>query len=180
MEPSRILFDGLQPFALADRGVTGGFFSSVAGVLDRHPNFIIYLIVWLLYYIIFWLHLRSVDDTRVYIFIYKYVQTGVIYWAEEGPKCNVMLTIIFFLSFFFLIIFKVERICWTEQGLKCNVMPTIIFFLFLRLNGSVNGLKPRTYYYCNHYPKWKYQNALSQHQEAVRLVGMRNFENKTF
>ena len=45
MEPSRILFDGLQPFALADRGVTEGFFSYVAGVLDRHPNFIIYLIV---------------------------------------------------------------------------------------------------------------------------------------
>ena len=103
MEPSRILFDGLQQFALADRGVTGGFFSSVPGVLDRHPNFIIYLIVWLLYYIIFWLHLRSVDDTRVYIFIYKYVQTSVIYWAEEGPKCNVMLTIIFFFSFFLLL-----------------------------------------------------------------------------
>ena len=31
--------------------------------------------------------------------------------------------------------------------LKCNVMPSIIFFLFLRLNGSVNGLKPRIYYY---------------------------------
>ena len=45
MEDSRILFDGLQLLALADRGVTGGFFSSVAGVLDRHPNFIIYLIV---------------------------------------------------------------------------------------------------------------------------------------
>ena len=45
MEPSQILFDGLQLFALADRGVTEGFFSSVAGVLDRHPNFIIYLIV---------------------------------------------------------------------------------------------------------------------------------------
>ena len=45
MEHSRILFDGLQLFALADRGVTEGFFSSVAGVLDRHPNFIIYLIV---------------------------------------------------------------------------------------------------------------------------------------
>ena len=45
MGPSRILFDNLQPLALADRGVTGGFFSSVAEVLDRHPNFIIYLIV---------------------------------------------------------------------------------------------------------------------------------------
>ena len=45
MEPSQILFDDLQLFALADSGVTGGFFSSVAGVLDRHPNFIIYLIV---------------------------------------------------------------------------------------------------------------------------------------
>ena len=30
MEPSRILFDGLQPLALADRGVTGGVFVSVA------------------------------------------------------------------------------------------------------------------------------------------------------
>ena len=45
MEPSGILFDGLQPFALADRGITRGFFSSVEGVLDQHPNFIIYLIV---------------------------------------------------------------------------------------------------------------------------------------
>ena len=45
MEPFRILFDGLQPFALADGGVTGGFFSSVAGVLDRHPKFMIYLIL---------------------------------------------------------------------------------------------------------------------------------------
>ena len=45
MEPSQILFDGLQPLALADRGVTGGVFLSVAGVLDQHPNFIIYLIV---------------------------------------------------------------------------------------------------------------------------------------
>ena len=124
MEPFQILFDGFQPLALADRGVTWGFFLSVAGVLDRHPNFIIYLMVWLLYYIIlwryiymiiFWFYLRSVDDTRVYIFIYKCVQTGVICWAEEGPKCN--------------------------------VMPTIIFFLFLRLNGSVNGRKPGIYCY---------------------------------
>ena len=43
----------------------------------------------------------------------------------------------------------VEWICWTEQTLKCNVMSTIIFFLFLRFNGSVNGLKPRMYYYYN-------------------------------
>ena len=77
----------------------------------------------------------------MHIFIYKYVQTGVIYWAEEGPKCNVMLTITFLLLLF----------SWlngsAEQGLKCNVMPTIIFFLFLRLNGSINSLKPRIYYY---------------------------------
>ena len=97
VEPFRILFDGFQLLALADRGVTGGFFLSVAGVLDRHLNFIIYLIVWLLYYIIFWFYLRSVDDTRVYIFIYKCVQTDVICWAEERPKCNVMPTINFFL-----------------------------------------------------------------------------------
>ena len=97
VEPFRILFDGFQLLALADRGVTGGFFFSVAGVLDRYPNFIIYLIVWLLHYIIFWFYLRSVDDTRVYIFIYKCVQTGVICWAEERPKCNVMPTINFFL-----------------------------------------------------------------------------------
>ena len=38
MEPSRMLFDGLQPFTLADRGVAGGFFSSVAGVLHRHTK----------------------------------------------------------------------------------------------------------------------------------------------
>ena len=36
------------------------------------------------------------NDTRVYLFIYNYVQTGVIFWAEEGPKCNVMPTTIFF------------------------------------------------------------------------------------
>ena len=41
MEPFRILFDGFQPLALADRGVAGGFFLSVVGALDRHPNFII-------------------------------------------------------------------------------------------------------------------------------------------
>ena len=34
-----------------------------------------------------------------------------------------------------------------KEGLKRNVMPIINFFLFLRLNGSVNGLKPRIYYY---------------------------------
>ena len=51
----------------------------------------------------------------MYIFIYKCVETGVICWVEEGPKCN--------------------------------VMPTINFLLFLQLNGSVNGLKPRMYYY---------------------------------
>ena len=45
MEPFRILFDGFQPLALTDRGVTGGFFLSVAGVVDRHLNFIVYLIV---------------------------------------------------------------------------------------------------------------------------------------
>ena len=39
------LFDGLQPFALADRGAIRAFFLSVAGVLDCHPNFLIYLIV---------------------------------------------------------------------------------------------------------------------------------------
>ena len=99
MVPSQIWFDGLQPLALTDRGVAGRFFLSVAGVLDRHSNSIIYQIVWLLYYIIFWLYLRSVDDTRVYIFIYKCVQTGVICWAEEGPECNVMPPIIFFLLF---------------------------------------------------------------------------------
>ena len=55
------------------------------------------------------------DDTKVYVFIYKYAHTGVIRWAEEGPK-------------------------W-------NVVPTTIFLLFLRLNRSVNGFKPRIYYY---------------------------------
>ena len=74
--------------------------------------------MWLLYYIIFWLHLGSVDDTRVYIFIYKYVQTGVIYWAEKGPECNVMRIIIYFYFYFYL----------------------FIYFLFSWLNGSVNGL----------------------------------------
>ena len=97
MEPFRILLDGFRPLALADRGVTGGFLLSVVGVLDPHPSFIIYLIVWLLYYLIFWFCLRSVDDTRVYIFIYKFAQTGVICWAEEGPKRNIMSTMNFFL-----------------------------------------------------------------------------------
>ena len=106
-----LLVDCLQVL----NNVTGGFFLRVEGTLDGHPNFIIYLIVWLLYYIIFWFYLRSVDDTKVNIFIYKYAQTGVICWAEEGPK-------------------------W-------NVIPTINFLLFLRLNGSVNGLKSRIYYY---------------------------------
>ena len=50
-------------------------------------------------------YLRSVDDTRVYIFICKCVQTGVIYWAEEGPKYNVILTIIFFFLIFIFIFF---------------------------------------------------------------------------
>ena len=81
----------------------------------------------------------------MYISIYKYVQTGVICWAEEGPKCNVIPTINFAL------IFAVEWICWAEEGLKCNVMPTIIFFLFLWLNGSVNGLKPRICYIAIHF-----------------------------
>ena len=107
MEPFRILFDGfswywLTVILLADalqplKNVTGEFFLSVAGVLDRHRDFIICLIVWLLYYLIFWFYLCSVDDTRVYIFIYKCVQTGVICWAEEGPKCNVMPAVNFFL-----------------------------------------------------------------------------------
>ena len=57
----------------------------------------------------------------MYIFIYKYVQTAVICWTEEGPKCNVMPTMIFFLTF------TDEWICWAEEGLKGNVMPTIIF-----------------------------------------------------
>ena len=38
MEPSRILFDGLQPFTLADRVVTGGFFSSLAGAPESAPE----------------------------------------------------------------------------------------------------------------------------------------------
>ena len=101
MEPFRILFDGFQTLALTDRGVTRGFFLSVAGVIDRHPNFIVYLIVRF--------YLRSVDDTRVHIFIYRlyiyiFIQTGVICWADEGPKCK------------FFLIFTVEWICWAEEG----------------------------------------------------------------
>ena len=98
---TRDFWDGALSDIVWQWGVTGGFFSSVAGVLDRHPNFIIYLVVWLLYYIIFWIHYRSVDDTRVYVFICKYVQTGVICWVEEGPKCNVMLTINFLYIYIF-------------------------------------------------------------------------------
>ena len=33
------------------------------------------------------------DDTKVYVFIYKYAQTGVICWAEEGPNWNAILTV---------------------------------------------------------------------------------------
>ena len=39
----------------------------------------------------------------------------------------------------------------SSAGPRCNIMPTINVFLFLRLNGSVNGLKPRTYYYYYYY-----------------------------
>ena len=60
MEPFGILFEGFQPLALADtalavvslvdglqplKNVTGGYFLSAAGVLDRHPDFIFYPIV---------------------------------------------------------------------------------------------------------------------------------------
>ena len=56
-------------------------------------------------------------DTRVYTFIYKYVQTGVIRWVEMGWECNLV-----------------------HHYAYDNV------FLFLRLKGSVNGLKPRIHY----------------------------------
>ena len=101
MEPSQIMFDGLQLFALADRGVTGGFFSSVAGVQDRHPNFIIYLMCDC-YTILYFDFIFARWMIPEYIFICKYVQTGVICWAEERPKCNVMPAINFFFLFSWL------------------------------------------------------------------------------
>ena len=55
----------------------------------------------------------------MYKFIYKYVQAGVIYWADEGSECKVMRIIIYFYFYLF------------------------IYFLFSWLNGSVSGLKPR-------------------------------------
>ena len=99
--------DDLQPL----KNVRGWSFFSVVGILDRHPDFLSCQIVWLLCYVIFWFGLRSVDDTRVYTFIYKCVRTGVICWAGIGSECNVV-----------------------------HHLPTIFFFLFLQLNGSVNGL----------------------------------------
>ena len=41
-------------------------------------------------------------------------------------------------------------ICWAEMWLECNVYATMFFLLFLRLNGSVNGLKLRIYYIALH------------------------------
>ena len=82
MEPFRILFDGFQPLALTDRGVTRGFFLSVAGVVDRHPNFIVYLIVRF--------YLRSVDDTRVYIFIYRLYIYIYIYIYIYTDWCHLL------------------------------------------------------------------------------------------
>ena len=57
------------------------------------------------------------DGTILYTFIYKCVKAGVYCWVGWG--WNLMYYII---------------------------MPTIMFFLFLQLNGSVNGLKPRTHF----------------------------------
>ena len=74
MEPFRILFDGFQPLALTDRGVTGGFFLSVAGVVDRHPNFIVYLIVRF--------YLRMISECIylyidfIYIYLYRLVSSA--------------------------------------------------------------------------------------------------------
>ena len=58
-----------------------------------------------------------VGDNRVSTFIYKYEQTGVIHCVEMGSECIL-----------------VHHYSYNN------------FFLFLRLNGSVNGLKPRIYY----------------------------------
>ena len=99
-----LLVDGLQPL----KNVTGGSILSVAGALDRQPDSISYLIMWLLYCIIFLFYLHSVDYTRVYVFIYKCKQTGVIYLTEVGPKCNVVHHYAY-CNFFH--IFTVEWIC---------------------------------------------------------------------
>ena len=40
-------------------------------------------------------------------------------------------------------------ICWAGMGLECNVVHHYVyysFFLFLLLNGSANGLKPKMHY----------------------------------
>ena len=99
-----LLVDVLQPL----KNVTGGSILSVAGVLDRQPDFIFYLIMWLLYCIMFWFYLHSVDDNRVYVFIYKCKQTDVICLMEVGPKCNVVHHYAYY-NFFH--IFTVEWIC---------------------------------------------------------------------
>ena len=120
-----LLAGGHQPL----KNVTGESFFNVAGVLGRHPDFIFYLIMWLLCYMIFWFYLRSVGDTRVYTFIYKYVQTGVIPWMEMVSEYNLV------------------------HHYACDNV-----FLFLQLNGSVNGLKSRIYYILlqvSEHP-WKY------------------------
>ena len=108
-----LLADGHQPL----KNATRESFFKIAEVLGRHPYFIFYLTMWLLCYIIFWLYLRSVGDNRVYTFIYKYAQTGVIHWVEKGSECNL-----------------VHHYTYDN------------FFLFLGLNRSVNGLKPRICY----------------------------------
>ena len=69
-------------------GITGGSSFCVAGVLDLYPDFLSCQIAWLLYYIMFWFCLRAVDDTRVYTFIYKCIQPGVICWVGMGWECN--------------------------------------------------------------------------------------------
>ena len=104
-----LLVDGLQSL----KNVTGESFSSVAGILDWHPDLIFYLIVWLLCHIIFWFYLRSVDDTRVYTFICKCVQTSVICWAEMRQKCHV---VHHYACYKCVLIFTVEwfcKWCWT-------------------------------------------------------------------
>ena len=108
-----LLADGYQPL----KNVTRESFFNVTEVLGRHPDFVFHLTMWLLCYIIFWFYLSSVGDNRVYTFIYKYVQTGVIHWVEMGSKCNLV-----------------------HHNAYDN------FLLFLQLNRSVNGLKPRIYY----------------------------------
>ena len=44
----------------------------------------------MVYYIAFWPHIRPVDDTSLYTFVYKYVHSGIIHQLKIKLKYNVV------------------------------------------------------------------------------------------